>query len=327
LESDHLEEFYIILNPSSGAGRGERFLPLLSQFAQSNGGHILVSQFPGHSTELAKSVAAKGRLIFAAGGDDTVREVLQGIHTSKSVLGILPLGTFNNLATSLYLPPDPLECLSLSVDGGVNCKIDLGKIENGPLFTESIGIGLDAHAWSKAPRKEPVGIGRWIMGLRVGLASILDFTPQNYTLEIDGQRQKVNDVLQITVANSRCYCSGVQIAPNAKMNDGLLDICIVSRLNKLKFLLMTPLFYFGRHINSSTSVRYIQAQKITIAGPKHVAVRVDGVLASWQPPLKAMALSNSLTIRLPARCRYTNSLLSGERPPSIHKGKKTSGAG
>ncbi len=275
------KKFYIIINPSSGAGRGLRNLQAIANFAQKHNGSVLVSRYPGHTTQLAKSIATKGRLIFAAGGDDTVREVLQGTYTSKCIIGIVPLGTFNNLATSLYLPPHPLECLKLSLEG-VNCLVDVGKIEQGKLFTESIGIGLDSYAWSKAPVQEPKGLWRWIF--------------------------KMHDVMQITVANSRCYCSGIQIAPNAKMNDGLLDICIISRMSKLKFLAMMPIFYFGKHINNSTSVHYIQAHKISISGPSSVPIRVDGMLTSQTLPIKATALSNSLTIRIPVICRHTASL-------------------
>mgnify|MGYP001777063021 CR=1 FL=1 len=299
--------FYIILNPCSGAGKGQRYLPALRDLAKRKGGSLLVTQYPGHATALARQIASKGQLIFAAGGDDTVREVLQGAYTSKAILGILPLGTFNNLATSLYLPANPLECLELSL-AGVDCKMDLGKIEQGPLFTESIGIGLDAHAWSKAPLHEARRLWRWCSGLKVGLRSLLDFIPQNYTLYIDGRQYKFYDVLQITVANSRCYCSGVQIAPNAKVNDGLLDICIVARLSKFRFLAMTPLFYLGRHLNKSPNISYFQARKIVIDGPRHAPVRVDGLVSSLNLPLKAMALSNSLTVRIPTRCRYTPSL-------------------
>lgn len=300
-------EFYIIINPSSGAGRGMRNLSAIANFAKKHNGIIMISRYPGHATKLAKSVAAKGRLIFAAGGDDTVREVLQGTYASKCIIGIIPLGTFNNLATSLYLPPHPLECLKLSLEG-VNCLVDVGKIEQGKLFTESIGIGLDSYAWSKAPTQEPKGIWRWISGLKIGFSSLLDFAPQNYCLEIDGRQFKMHDVMQITVANSRCYCSGIQIAPNAKMNDGLLDICVISRLSKLKFLAMAPIFYFGKHINSSTSVHYTQAHKVSISGPSSVPIRVDGMLTSKTLPIKAAAISNSLTVRIPKICRHTASL-------------------
>ncbi len=164
------EKFYIIINPSAGAGRGLRNLQAIDSFAKEHNGTVLISRYPGHTTKLAKSVAAKGRLVFAAGGDDTIREVLQGTYASKCIVGIIPLGTFNNLATSLYLPPHPLECLKLSLEG-VNCLVDVGKIEQGKLFTESIGIGLDSYAWSKAPSQEPQGLWRWLSGIKVGRLS------------------------------------------------------------------------------------------------------------------------------------------------------------
>ena len=303
--------FCIIANPCSGNGRGRRALPSLRKFAADNNGRVLVSRYSGHASALAEQASQQCDLIFAAGGDDTVREVLDGIHAEKNVMGIVPLGTFNNLATSLFLPPDPLECLEQSLHNGFCCKIDLGRIERGLLFTESIGMGIDACAWARAPRKEPKGIWRWIVGLKLGISSLLDFTPQTCSISLDGGPiMKLHDVMQITIANSTFYCAGVQMTPHAKMNDGLLDICIIMRMNKLKFLAMAPLFYFGKHINDYTGVSYYQARKVTVYMEESTPVRIDGKLASsaeW--PLRVSALSNSLTIRIPKQCRNTNALI------------------
>lgn len=309
-------KFCIIINPYAGNGRGRRFLDHFKAQIEDLGGTVYVSQYQGHSVILAKQAAREFRIIFAGGGDDTVREVLQGIYASKKILGILPLGTFNNIAASLYLPRDPLECLHKSLNGRT-VRIDIGKIKNGPLFTENIGIGLDAYVWSKAPLDEPKGFKRWITGLKLGVSSVFEFYPQSYSISLDDREPvEIDNVLQITAANARCYCSGIQIAPKAKINDGLLDICIVANISKLRFLSLAPLAFFGKHIDSSAGVFYGQARKITVNSRYPAPVRVDGMLFS-ELPVSAVALKESQQILLPETSLNSPSFVRRSCPTRI----------
>ncbi|MBQ7501138.1 diacylglycerol kinase family lipid kinase [bacterium] len=309
-------KFCIIINPYAGNGRGKHFLDHFSDAVQALGGTVFISQYQGHSVILAKEAARNFRFIFAGGGDDTVREVLQGMYAARRVLGILPLGTFNNMAASLYLPSDPLECLQASLNGRIG-RIDIGKIKGGPLFIENIGIGLDAYVWSKAPLEEPRGFRRWLTGLKLGVSSVFDFQPQSYTISINDHKPvEIKDVLQITAANSRCYCAGIQIAPQAKINDGLLDICILSNMSKLKFLALAPFAFFGAHINRSTSVYYCQAKKITVDSRHTAPVRVDGMLFS-QLPVSVAALKESQHMLLPESSLNSPAFLRKSYPTQI----------
>lgn len=289
--------FSVILNPASGARRGQRFLPEVQAIVKERGGELLLTESAGHATRLARQAHERGvPLVFAGGGDDTTREVIAGIFGTECTLGILPLGTFNNLASSLQLPHHPVDALVAALDGRDD-RIDLGQVEDGPIFTESLGVGIDAEAWSLAPEQEPVGMGRWFTGIRLGLTSLSTFSPQRIRITIDGEPIE-SEVMQVTVANSRFFGAGIQMAPHARMDDGMLDVCVIPLMGKLQFLAAVPLFYSGRHLEMIPDVSYFHGREVVISAKRDLAVRVDGIIAA-RLPIRVRALPRALRIRLP----------------------------
>lgn len=239
-------------------------------------------------------------MIFAGGGDDTVREVLQGASSRDFSLGIIPLGTFNNIAGSIGLPTNPVEAFELALNG-TDHYIDLGKIENGPYFIESVGVGIDADTWQMGPKvEEKTSLKRWIAGLKVGMFSLVHFKPKRLSISIDN-KLSVNRVMQVTIANSGSFASGIHIAPMARLDDGLLDVCIIGIMSKAKFLSSTPLIFFGRHLTNMEDIRYVQCQKILITSTQDSPVRVDGLVAA-NLPLRVHVLPRALRIRVPLCC-------------------------
>ena len=300
--------FTVIINPCAGAGRGREYLEAIRSLTEQYGGRLQVSKSPGHAVYLARKCAEKHTpLVFAAGGDDTVREVLLGLPRNNAQrLGIIPVGTFNNFATSLGIPEDPISALQETLLGR-SCMIDLGKVENGPYFIESVGIGLDSDAWSRAPKQEPIGMARWFTGIRVGFCALSAYLPKHLSITIDGKALDIHDVMQVIIANSRCFGARWQIAPRASLDDGLLDVCIVPLMSKAKFLSALPLFFYGKQLDYLPSLRYYQCRKITVRSKKPAQARVDGLLANTLP-ITIRAIAQALPMRLPASCFSGNAL-------------------
>jgi YegS/Rv2252/BmrU family lipid kinase len=298
--------FSVILNPTAGARRGERFLEKVRALVQNRGGVLRVTEWAGHATALARKDQQAGiTLVFAGGGDDTVREVIHGIFGSDCRLGILPLGTFNNLASSLLLPHHPLEAL-LGALNGQDEHIDLGQVDDGPIFTESVGVGIDSEAWSLAPEQEPVGIWRWLTGIRLGLTTLSTFNPQQIRITVDGQ-PIVSQLMQVTVANARFFGAGIQMAPHARLQDGLLDVCLIPLMSKMQLLASLPLFFSGRHLDRIPDVVYHQGREIEISARREAPVRVDGVIGG-RLPIRIRVLPRALGIRLPRRAESSQDL-------------------
>lgn len=287
--------FAIILNEHAGNGRALEFAPDLKKTARELGGHCFVTHYPGHASSLAKQLSKRFELIFAAGGDDTIREVLQGLYGRDNLLGIIPLGTFNNIAYGLNLPSSPLKAFSDALDGEIQ-YVDIGKIENGLYFIESVGIGLDSLAWRKAPATEPLGFSRWTQGLRLGLETLQEL--EGIPVKIIGDDFIYEGtILQITIANSPTFASGFKANPHARLDDGFLDICVVPVMSKAKFLALVPLIYYGMH-EGFGGIQFFKTQKVIIESPKATFARVDGMLAG-KLPLRAHAIKDALPMLLP----------------------------
>lgn len=294
--------FSVIFNPQARAGHASAYIEPLRKLTEERGGRLLLTQWAGHATELATQATRSQRaLVFAAGGDDTVREVLNGINRSPETrIGFIPVGTFNNFATSLHLPDDPVQALREALDGR-DYYLDLGKVENGPFFLESVGLGLDSEAWSQAPKQEPIGLDRWFTGMRVGFNALAKFLPRQLHITIDGKGLGWRDYMQVFIANSRCFGARLQVAPHACLDDGLLDVCLIPPLSRAKLLTALPLFFYGKQTEYLPIIRFVRCKKITIRAKKPLEARVDGLLAS-QLPMTVRAIHRALAVRLPASC-------------------------
>lgn len=297
----------VLLNPVSGASRGYRDPKILEDFAAAHGCRLEASKYAGQLVDMAKKEALSGcKLMIAAGGDDTVREVLLGMDQAgvfrrpledRPFFGIIPLGTFNNFARFLGVPADAGQALDAAVNGEV-CYADLGRA-GGRLFTESVGVGIDVAAWKEFPPEHPSVFRRLWDGARAVIKAITLFRPRRYFLEVDGQLYSVR-AYSITVANCSYFSASIAIAPHAVLDDGQLDLCIIPSLSKLRFLGALPLIFLGKHTAYLRGVRYQQVKKVSISSERRGNMRIDGSLG---PPLPVTieVLPHALPMRLPAK--------------------------
>ena len=296
----------VLLNPASGAFRGRHDPQALTKLAAEFGCRMRSSQKVGDLTALARAEAEAGcRLIVAAGGDDTVREVLWGLDQAgvfelppdqRPLFGIIPLGTFNNFARYLGVPLDTREAMKCACEGVVH-RVDLGRAGS-QLFTESVGVGVDVAAWKEFPRESPSLLRRLWDGAIAVAKAVTVFRPRRYFLEVDGLLQSCR-AYHITVANSSHFSAGFAIAPHAVMDDGNLDLCIIPSLSKLGFLMAIPIIFLGKHTAYLKGVRYLQVKHVRLWAAHHGLVRIDGKLGPALP-VEVRVVADALSIRLPA---------------------------
>ena len=296
----------VLLNPASGASRGPNNLELLTALAEEHGLRLRPSEKAGDLTHLACEEARAGcPLIVAAGGDDSVREVLWGMDQAgvferpaeeRPYFGILPLGTFNNFARYLHLPLDPRQALETALTGRPH-RVDLGRAGT-RLFTESVGVGVDVAAWKAFPKESPSMLRRLWDGAIAVIKAITLFRPRRYFLEVDGRLQSFR-AYHITVANSSHFSAGFAIAPHAVIDDGNLDLCVIPSLSKLGFVMAIPIIFLGKHTAYLRGVRYFQVKRVRLWSERASGIlRIDGKLG---PPLPAdiQVLPQALPMRLP----------------------------
>lgn len=308
----------ILLNPASGAGKGGRALPAVRELAQRLEIDLVETEFAGQATILAREAVRVGRpLVVAAGGDDTVREVLHGMfyrgsplwpetaglssppevpmaRTEITALGIIPLGTFNNFATYLNLPWDPIQALEIA-HAGRTAWVDLGRLEDGTIFTESVGVGLNVEAWLGVTVEAAGMLERLWQGLLSFARAFYAYQPKRLQVRLDGKPLQLK-VMDLTVANSSHFASGIAVAPNAVIDDGNLDVCILPPMSKLAFLAAVPLFMLGAHPRLP-AVRYSYAREVRISASRPHPVRVDGKVMR-RLPVTIEVLPRALPVRL-----------------------------
>ena len=245
---------------------------------------------------LAKKAASEGaEVIIAAGGDGTIHAVASGLIGTTSTLGIIAMGTMNNLAHSLSIP-DSVEGACAIIANGETKKIDIGNINN-HVFLEVAGIGLEAVLFPAAEEIKSKGIVSTIRGALVGLISLFSFKPASVKVSFDGHRSRAYRVLQVTVCNSPYYGVHLQVAPGTLMDDGLLDVVIYKNFSKLEFVRHGISITQGKRIlEPKITRRKVKTMRITADYP--VAIHADGVAHGHTPALISIT-PGALSVRVP----------------------------
>jgi YegS/Rv2252/BmrU family lipid kinase len=268
----------VIVNPIAGVrsplGRTRERAEEAAALAAAHGldVEVFVTERRGHARELAASAAARGvAKVLAWGGDGTVNEVASALAFTDAALGIIPAGSGNGLARELRVPLEPAGAFAAAMRSRPR-RIDAGEID-GRLFANVAGVGLDAHvahrfAALERPRR---GLRRY---LRIVVGSLFTYRCGTYTVVADGVSRR-SDALIIAVANGRQYGNGARIAPEARLDDGLLDVVTIGARSPLATLLQVPRLMTGR-IARVPDVTMQPAASIRITADQALPYHVDG---------------------------------------------------
>ena len=237
-----LRTIHFIINPISGKGNNHLALEKVSQVFNDVSFDVEIKETlrPGHAKILAsKSVIEKANIIVACGGDGTVNEIASVLVGTSTVLGIIPMGSGNGLASSLKIPKDTLKALNVIKNLNTN-RVDVGQINKNYFFSNA-GIGFTANVisnYSKARNR------RFLSYLKATLLTIL-YTPPSTKLSITTKDKSFNlRPFMVFVSNTNEMGYNISLTPQASIHDGVLDAIVVEPLNKLEmihfaFLLLT----------------------------------------------------------------------------------------
>ena len=226
------------------------------------------------ATELgARAVAERYDAAIAAGGDGTVGGVARALVGTSVTLGILPLGTFMNVARAIGVPRDDPRAAAALI-GTTTRAIDVGEVA-GQVFFEAAGIGLDADAFTAGR-----AIKRGERGLAAAaLGTLLRRRSTRVKVEIDG-RATWHQVLEAVICNGPWYGWGFEIAPGAIVDDGKLDLVLFgdSRRRVLRELVAAAV----ARDRPARGRRY-RGKRITFSSSRDLAVHADGVVVGTLP--------------------------------------------
>ena len=287
----------IIANLRAGHGRGARAIRELKLLLEAKElkHDLFQTRHPGHATELARGLIKKGeRRIVVFGGDGTISEVVNAAVNSEIELGVISVGTGNDLARSLGLPYNqPAKALEIILNGEP-IRIDVGW-EQERCFISTLGLGFPAiiaHEVNKmrclkGPPAFFVATYKAISRLR----------PIQARITLDSVTLNVN-CTSILIQNTRFCGGGLLMAPEAQTNDGLFDVVVVNDIGKVDLMLNFPKIYSGRHLQHPKFSLY-RSRSVRIDTPMNLSKMFDGDIYG-QTPVNAKVLREAVTIIGPA---------------------------
>ncbi len=270
----------LICNPESGdpqdpTSRLQEVTRLIAE--QGFEVHVALAKPKERAEKIAQKAVKKGyRRIAVLGGDGTIEAVARAIVGSKAQLAILPGGTENNLVKSLGIPDNLEEAVALLCTGKAQ-KIDVGQIKttNGRkfYFLELAVMGLVAAIYPNA-KKIPKGD---LSGLKEVVGEFLNYKMPKITLTLEDESKIDAESMLVTVMNAPAFGKTFLMAPDASMQDGLLDVSVFANLSKGRILAYFAAVSNGGESGETGLQRY-RASKITIKGKPAQQVMADGVL-------------------------------------------------
>src|SRR3954452_12650005 len=234
----------VIVNPAAGRGRTRKLLPQLEQAARAAGVELHVSPEPGAPRKLALTAVEAGNDLVACGGDGVVTEVAGVAADTGRRLAVVPTGAGNDFARLLgYDLKRPLDAFRALAEGR-DRVVDLGRV-NGRWYTCVTASGFDAEAnrWANTVQR--------LSGTTLYVAAVLRtlavYKPHQFELTVDGNTREIRAWL-VAVGNGPAYAGGMRVAPDARLDDGLLDVTVVGEMSKPEFLVNFTKVFKGTHV-------------------------------------------------------------------------------
>jgi YegS/Rv2252/BmrU family lipid kinase len=298
----------IIVNPMAAGGAIGRQWPQISRQLRS-GGLSFDWEYTGGSgqaTELARAAVDNGYgYIIAVGGDGTINEVANGMLGSpaagSTMLGLLSAGTSSDFAHCLGIPENHDSACSLLLRGR-KMVIDVGFVEysndgrsQGRYFLNSANVGFGAavvDSWKNIPSRSGQPI-TYALRVAAGLGSLLRYDNRVVTLDTDRKVETIRG-WAVVVANGRYFADRMLIAPQAKLNDGLLDMLVIGDISKLELLRLWPELYKGSHV-VHPKVMMEKVAAVTVESAKGILVEADGELLG-EGPVSFRVVPSALTV-------------------------------
>ncbi|WP_067481988.1 diacylglycerol/lipid kinase family protein [Actinomadura hibisca] len=293
--------FTAVVNPTSGGSTSAATLIPLARLLREAGAEVAVEYSRGleHAVALARGAAAAGHVVLGVGGDGMVGCVGGALAGSDAVLGIVPAGRGNDFARQLAIPADPGELAALLLEGEPR-PVDAIDA-NGTAVLGSVYAGVDAVANDNANKTRLL---RGSMSYTVGaLRAVLAWKPAEYRITLEGT-EHLRRGYSVVAANSGYYGFGRHIAPDARVDDGLLDVVILKHASKALFFTVLNELAAGTHVRRpQVEVLRGREVRIELAGTAAMAGRVlpygaDGELPGVLP-VTARVMPGALRVLAP----------------------------
>ncbi len=261
----------LIVNPTAGAGRAAKLLGAVEAELRGMGVRFRVERTTSmeHARECSRRAAAAGEIVAAMGGDGLTGAVAGELRDGAAVLAVLPGGRGNDFARKLGIPADPVAACALL--RGAERRIDLAAV-NGRSYLGILSAGLDSDANRLANENRlPLGTGVYAYA---ALRALAGWKPAHWTVVVDGEKHSF-DGYSVAVANSGVYGSGMYLVPDARLDDGMLDVVLSEDIPKRRYLANVPKVFKGTHVDEP-GLHMLRGRSITFHADRPFTAYADG---------------------------------------------------
>ncbi|MEU0394900.1 YegS/Rv2252/BmrU family lipid kinase [Streptomyces sp. NPDC006208] len=279
-----MRQFTAVVNPTAGGSSGTAALLPLARLLREAGAQLdtQYSRSLEHAQELARRAGEQGHVVLAVGGDGIAGCVGGALSGTDTVFGLVPAGRGNDFARALGLPSDPAPLAELLLHG-VPRAVDTIEVESAvharTTVLGSVYAGVDAVANRYANTSRLLrGAASYYAG---GLRAVVSWRPAAYRITIDGvEHERLG--YTVVAANSGFYGFGRKVAPDARLDDGLLDVVVIQHAPKRLFFTMMNELKTGAHLKRP-QVEILRGKEVRIEADREVPYGADGEVDATLP--------------------------------------------
>jgi diacylglycerol kinase (ATP) len=292
----------LVANPTAGGGRGRRMIPRAEAALGALGveQRLVMTDDGAHPLRAAREAAADGApAVVALGGDGLVGSCAEGLVGTETALAVVPAGNGNDFARSLGLHPKrPFLALELLREGRLRA-VDAVRAE-GPgwgrhyVCVGGAGFDSDVNAYANTLTRLH-GAARYVVAVFRTLAR---FRPAKFTVRVNGEERTL-EAMMVAVANAPQYGGGMKVCPEASLDDGLLDVCVVRAIPRRTFIAVFPRVFRGTHV-THPAVVMLRGQKVEIEAERPFDVYGDGERLGPLPAVFS-AVAGALKVAAPMK--------------------------
>jgi YegS/Rv2252/BmrU family lipid kinase len=297
--SQEKKQILALINPISGTANKDYLPETIRQVVDSSIFDLSIrfTQRPNHAYQLAKEAAGNGYYgVIAVGGDGTVNETASALCDTNTALGIVPNGSGNGLARHLDIPMDINEALEIINNRNIG-QYDYCTANDHPFFC-TCGVGFDAQVSAKFAKSGKRGPLSYV---KSAVSEYLKYRPQSYRIT-SPEGTIAEKAFIIACGNASQYGNNAYIAPNADMQDGLIDVTVILPITPLDTA-MLGILLFSRHIDQDTNIISFRTPSLTIERDKSGIMHLDGETMMMPEKIEIRCHHLGLKVFTPAKSR------------------------
>ncbi|MER5511650.1 diacylglycerol kinase family protein [Streptomyces sp. NPDC002766] len=279
-----MRQYTAVINPTAGGSTGAATLLQLARLLRAAGAELetVYSRNLAHAQDTAREAGERGRIVLAVGGDGIAGGIGGALSGTGTVLGLVPAGRGNDFARALHLPTEP-EALAQILLHAEPRPVDTIEVESAvhprTVVLGSVYAGVDAQANRYANNARLLrGAASYYAG---GLRAVTTWRQADYRVTVDGE-EHLHRGYTVVAANSPYYGSGRLIAPDARVDDGLLDVVLIREAPRRLFFTLMNELKTGAHVRRP-QVRVLRGRELRIEAGRPVPYGADGEVEAALP--------------------------------------------